>query len=694
VRVAGRMAHAFAALLCALASPALADLDVKAEIGFEGRWVIDAATPLTVTLTNSGADPLDVELAVAQGDEFRVSAEMVHRRRVRVAALAERAEVFLVPGPRNAGGNVHVTVEVDPTVPIHAPNASGDRGTLRFDVAGGGAAYSSDSIGYATHVVGVVGDPTRRIAARVRAAGLGDDAKDRDHRDSHRLEVLSIDAAAQRLAPLGLDGVESLLVCDPDAEFAADPAVAEALLDWVALGGRLVVSLGEHAGLFAASPFAREMPATWTGADPASYEDRLPALKDLGDPPPRVVGPWAQLVPTGAAPTTSGEPRAQAERTVGMGRIVLLAYDLRTAIGPSSAPTPVRALLEPVVDLPPRSTDEPEIWNGTGDGTSLARTLQSGAFEPPPLPLVMLGIVLYVVVVGPLDWFVLKRLKKERLTTLTFLGAVTAFTVLAYGASLALFSTGARVNRVVFVDLAQSGRDGRQIARCVEIAGWYSPTGADQIVGCTQPSAASVVLPGALPGVAGGGDVGAALPIDVMTREPLRPQAIVQLAFRSQRIVRVDSVGPLGATIEVEWDEGGAPRVVNGLPVDLDGVLVYVDGDFAWQLGRVAAGAASDTAHAVRAQRERAFAGFSEDAHPPRASVESFLETITLGESEKDGVDDDRARRRKAGLDRSSFPERGHALVVAFASRPPLPLPGDDAEGDTYVVLRKEVPLP
>jgi hypothetical protein len=48
----------------------------------------------------------------------------------------------------------------------------------------------------------------------------------------------------------------------------------------------------------------------------------------------------------------------------------------------------------------------------------------------------------------------------------------------------------------------------------------------------------------------------------------------------------------------------------------------------------------------------------------------------------------------KSGIARGGAIARGRGLLVAFASRAPVPLPGSDKAGDTYVVLRKEVALP
>jgi hypothetical protein len=694
---------AVAALLLA-ASTAVADVDARAQLGFAGRWVVDAATPLTLDLSNSGAEPVTVEIIVSQGSGVMAS-DIVHRRVVQIGAGAVREELFVVPGAQLWSGGVSIELNVDPVVGLHSPTKNADRGSLTFDVVGAGGGFSGGQIAYATRVLGVVGDARGSLAARMTALGLSTD-DEHDRRASHRIEAVEVPPEVLRLAPLGLDGLDALILCDPDAQAGADPVAKDALLDWVALGGTLAVSLGEHSGQFSASPMAAEMPATWTGAGRTSYAQ---LLGDLGTPETEadLPGPWTVLTPRAGVKSDpafdhDGAPTALVRR-LGLGRIVLLPFDVRYVLAASwLKEQDARTILAPFLAAAgPSKEKDGESWDRIDYASPIARTLQAGAFEPPPLVLIVLGIVLYVIVVGPIDWIVLKRLKKERLTTLTFLGAVVAFTLLAYGASLLLFSSGARVNRIVLADLVDAGRDGRQLLRFVDIAGYYSPTGSDQDV---TYSSAAVVLPAALPGAGMGGDIGSSLPVQVITSDPLRPKAVVQLAFRSQRAIRVVSSGTLGPTIDVEWDKGGV-RVVNGLPVDLDDVAVYTSDSNAYSLGPVASGATSNggTFLDVHANRDREFErivqrGWGGSQDEP-VNVRHLLETMTVGpyNSARDlrmQGDDALTSLRKSGIDRSAAFGRRHALLIAHASKFPVALPGSQVEGTTHVVFRKEVEIP
>jgi hypothetical protein len=706
-----RLLAAAALFSCAL--PARADLDVRDRIGFGGRWVIGAPTPYTLTLGNSGPGPVVVMVRVSTGASFGLH-DFQHLRALRLDAGAVRDEVFLIEGPQPWEGAIRVEIEVDPTVVIRTADEVTDRGTMSIQRPQG--MYSeATGLEFPTHVVGVVGDPRSFISSSIARAGLGSVSAERQFASS-RMAAADVPDTLLKFAPLALEGLETLVLCDPDARTCAEPAALDGVLDWVALGGTLVVSLADHAAEFAASPLAAHLPARWTGAQRRPVAEIHTEL-ETGENAGEEAGPWTELraaTPDAATSGSGARGPHRIERRIGMGRVVVLAYDARGLLwtGGNRTEEEQQQKLARVLAIEVPAASKERDWNATtfsGLPQSISTALQSGAFAPPPLALVIFGIVVYVVVVGPLDWFVLKRLRKERLTTLTFLGAVLAFTALAFGASVLLFSSGERVNRIVVADLADGGRDGRQLLRTVDIAGFYAPRGADQPLAYSDPSA---LLNGSFPGLGFGGDVGSSLPVMIAPGDPLRPDAVVQLPFRSQRVVRAHSVGTLGPTIEVEWKRDGprpAVRVTNGLPVDLDEVFVYVDRDHAYALGPVASGTQSGGGEFddVLTKRTRpplweewggnAFWTGKREVSPEH--MRRMLEAVTIGSFTREGQvvspanDDEAAVLRKLGLARAAGLGNDRALVVAFASAAPVVLPGSSVEGDAHVVIRKEVPL-
>jgi hypothetical protein len=508
-------------------------------------------------------------------------------------------------------------------------------------------------------------------------------------------------------------------VLDPDASFCGDPRDLDGLLDWVALGGLLVVSPGSDAGALVSSPIAPHLPAAWGPATRTRYGDILTSVRNrFGEPeetlPRSFEGTWLPLRPrAGATVGASAVGPLWVDRDLGLGRIRLLAFDVRKALDACSGENEVQAMATLLagrpLPLPPGELDDYVRYrmNRTDVDSSIAATLRQDAFEPPPLPLVLLGLGLYVLIVGPVDWFVLKRLRKERLTTLTFAGAVAAFTTLAYAASFLVFSAGAVVNRIVVVDYADAGRDGRQVMRLHDLAGFYSPRGADQDLAYPTPA---VILPGRLPGSASGSDVGTSRAAEVSGSDPVHPDARLLISFRSQRTVRAVLAGVTGRTIETEWEPGGrALSVTNGLPIDLDAVFVVLPDRGVVRVGSVASGAEAVTSVArVSPPGERWVQGSITilGSDPDPDDVRGLLGL--LSRASPIGVDgqfpseyasgrlglDQQVALAKSGIGRGGALPRGRALLVAFASRAPVTLPGDAADGRTHVVIRKEIDLP
>jgi hypothetical protein len=687
-----------AALLLLGAAFARADVDVELRFGHGGGWVADAATPVEVVLRNRASAPVSVSMVVTQSG-FAESDTFVLERTVALGPQAARAEVFLVPGPTGYSPELEVEVTTSPSVPVHSNERTGDRGRLSVKLTDAmrvaqGARPEREAI------VGVLLDPRNVVASTVarRAVKLVGDEDDK----GSQVAALPVDADLLRLAPLALDGIETLVVCDPDGAFCADPAVLEALLDWVALGGRLVVSLGENAGGFGASPLAASLPAHRAPSVRGEYAD---IARDLGarnlDAQLRT-GPVVPLTPD-AALGGSGEG-LRVEARYGSGTIVVLGFDVRTMLGAVSFDDDaVSAVMRTVFGDPLVHPWKSEALRMTGTidvADAVGTVLRQEAFRPPPVAAVLLGLFVYVLVVGPLDWFVLRRMRKERLTTFTFAGAVVVFTVVAYGVSIFLFASAAVVNRITFVQLASGGRSGRELMRVHDLAGFYAPTSDTRRLEYAFPS---TVLGGSLPGLRQSGGVGAALPVVVRGNDPLGPKAEVEVAFRSQRVVRTSIAGATGRTIELTL----APdlrtlAVLNTLPVRLLDCWVFLPDGRVAVIGNVNPGATAvhrSTSRASSLGFPTSEAGFSSRFGGSSMeftnddAVRKFLAMLVTAPITSKSEPDGWLALRAAGIVRDA-PREGRALIVGVADATPFELPGSSEPGRRHVVLFKETALP
>jgi hypothetical protein len=293
----------------------------------------------------------------------------------------------------------------------------------------------------------------------------------------------------------GYDGADLVVLCTASASdnflnrlFGADAKRREALLEWVRRGGRLVVSVGEKAKratelaeLQQVLPFAvnptnpgravSSFPLQWA----ADFEQKNATNATLAVSGGTVA--LAHLVPHTARaarvvsppPGSRGEPVA-AQATLGLGRVTVVAFDLdrmpfadaearsrfwdwvlrvcgsqQACAGGDGKPRPPGALTE----------DE--------DEAAVALRQHNDAFEG--VAVVSFGwiallIAAYILLVGPVEYFVLKRVfGRLELTWVTLPVIVLTVCVVAYLAADSVKGRELKVNKIDVVDV--DAGDGR-----------------------------------------------------------------------------------------------------------------------------------------------------------------------------------------------------------------------------------------
>lgn len=705
-----------ALVLCAVSAVARADVDVTITVGHGNRWISGASTPVIVSLKNSGTSPVAVRLELAEGGLVE-RGDLRYERAVLVGAQTTRREVFLVPGPQASNTELALDVATDPRTPIHASGKSYTRGRATLQLQARSATIY-EFLPIEARTVGVMFDETSVIVNGLPGANSSGFAGMTG--DVGMAAGVAVAPESLAAAPFSLDGLDSLVVVDPAPSFCADPSHLEALLDWVALGGMLVITPGRDTGSLGASALGPYLPATAGKSETMPYSEVLRVLEEFADEKVEKQargrpGPWVPLSPlAGAEPPPRqhlGDDPPFVDRRLGRGRIRMLAFDPRIALSCAhpedtadfgAVATVLSGRRQPLHEKRDRDRYAQLGYQVSIDvDESIARVLRHGAFEAPPLLLVLLGLGLYVLVVGPLDFLILKRLKKQRLTTFTFAGAVLLFTAIAYGTSFLLFAGGSVVNRVVFADLVDAGRDGRELLYMQDIAGFYAPRGVDRTLEFPLPA---TILESSLPGGRGMGEFGRALPVVASGTDPLRPEARVQVAYRSQRVVRSVLAGATGRTIDVTW-EGGRPRITNGLHMALEPVILLTPKGETFAIRSLASGD-SVLADMPVTGSERWLIQGAQDLHnnSDRTTVNGFLGW--LSRTAPPGIGTTRRRTPtvldvaretallKGGIAGGDGLVRERSLLLAFADEAPLPLPGEDDNGTTYVVIRKEIDEP
>lgn len=416
---------ALLALICAAAAgPTRAQeqppvtIEVRAGYDGEGRYRVGHWFPTQITVANDGPDtqatiawsfpggadaPFEYVLDLPRGARKAVILPVVtgdDDRTARVTLLAGGAELARLP------------VRLAPMTPeeVAVGVVSADRSLL-------------NSLGAATVAPGTLTTVTRLDPA-----------------------MLPDDAAL-------LSGLDTIVIHDlPTAELRDGQRAALEL--WTRLGGQLVVGGGARAdqtvpGLAELLPV--EVGALRPGVPTASL-GALASREDLANSVPALTAS-AVTLREGAA----GLDREGLLTTwgLGAGQVVFAAFDLaalRTWGGEAE-------LWANVLRAEPRVAIGASFrWRSEN---LLRDALELPALRLPSTGVLLLLMALYIVVVGPLNFLLLRRLRRVELAWVTTPLLVVGFTATAYGASFALRGTSAQLTELTIVQSFEGAPGGQ-----------------------------------------------------------------------------------------------------------------------------------------------------------------------------------------------------------------------------------------
>ncbi len=254
-----------------------------------------------------------------------------------------------------------------------------------------------------------------------------------------------------------LEGLDVIVLHDLASATLSD-GQRGALGHWVRLGGTLLVSGGPDAGRVAAG-LADLLPVD-LGGDlranvPVDSIERLVGRRDLGN-----------LLQGITANRISPRPGARAidrsdliiERDVGAGRVIFAAFDI-AALRAWPGESDLWSLILAVED---------RMQIGASfrvRGENLVRdTLQLGALSLPSPAILLLLIAIYITVIGPVNFLVLRRMRRVDLAWVTTPILVAIFLALTYGASFVLRGTRPQISQLALVQAFEGVPGGQSTA--------------------------------------------------------------------------------------------------------------------------------------------------------------------------------------------------------------------------------------
>lgn len=241
----------------------------------------------------------------------------------------------------------------------------------------------------------------------------------------------------------------------------------EALRAWIESGGQLVVT-GGPGGPQTAAGVAELMPVTVSGV---TTVDDLPTLSEFVGSSLVSSGPYV-LTTTGdpspgEALINEGEHILLAGQTLGRGRVTFLALDPKLA--PLAGWEGSMKLWEHLAASAP---DTPPWGGGMRDGYAAiqAASVISG-LRLPSAGQLLFFLLLYVIVIGPVNFIILRRINRRELAWVTIPALVLLFSAATF---LTGFST--RGNKAALNVMSVAfGSAGAERLRAQSVIGLYSP---------------------------------------------------------------------------------------------------------------------------------------------------------------------------------------------------------------------------
>lgn len=426
-------------------------------VGFGGVYKAGHWTPVWVTLANDGRD-VDVELQVAARDGEGVQAIVVRSpvSRIRLNAGGKTTALRYVKAGRAGSG---LTVRV-----------VGDQGELASRT------FSAAELGHTE-------PSTQELIVSLGPAAGVDDAARKTRRDrTQPVTVCTVSDQGELPADwYGYEGVDIVFATTGDTgvlEKLADDRF-EALDRWLKLGGRMVLCVGRRgAEVFApGSRLTRFSPGkeakvvtqrvTSALENYAGASQRLDAVEGqntrrFGVSMTALAGVQGLIEsteaggPTGRLPTIVRYP-------YGLGQLVFLAFDPELPPFDKWQGRPsllARVLQVAGTDRHAEGEAEARLGQVAHLGyEDLAGQLRSALDQFPGVTQVHFSwvaglIAVYLVLIGPADYFLLRRFRRLTWTWLTFPLIAVLFCGLAYGLAQRLSGREVHVNQVDLVDVA------------------------------------------------------------------------------------------------------------------------------------------------------------------------------------------------------------------------------------------------
>lgn len=441
--------------------------------------------------------------------------------------------------------------------------------TVEVDLVSNGATIAKQTVSYLVHdagqlIVGVLAERPQAVVGELNLPASPTGALP-------VIVPLTVADLPDRVE--GWGALDRLIWQDVDTNTLSTEQLA-ALRGWISGGGRLVI-VGGTAGLTTLAKFPDDIlpfrPTATLDLDPSKITGLIGTLPAGAATLPALAGAGG----AGRALVTSGDRIVAGDLDYGSGDVTLIGFDPTTPWLAQSKTVEQfwRAL------LPPR---------GGGDGSDLSddsqilgavSQLQSLAL--PPVGGLLLLLLAYILVVGPLNFAILRRIDRRELAWVSVPLLVVGFAAAAYGYGSLLRGSDIIVNEVAIVRGAPNATEGR----AQDYFGIFSPSRASFLVEVPGGALLAAPISGSDPFGTGTGV------LDVVQGDPakVRDLSVGVAQLRTIRAETETSVPRMSAALTLT-NAGITGTFTNSSDRTLEQVAVVLGGSVV-VLGDVAPGA-------------------------------------------------------------------------------------------------------
>lgn len=408
------------------------------------------------TAVVKAADPLTIEARILLQGHARVGAWLAVEVHLENSGPPVDGELRILGGSQGAtriARAVQVPTQSSLTYVLFSqPQAFGR--SLTIELVAGDQRIATREVNYQLHeanqtTIGIVAERPQGIAGALNVIGGAGAGGGKFGGGQPVVMALGLADLPDRVE--GWSGLDRLVWQDVDTADLTAGQVA-ALKTWLAGGGRLIV-IGGTGGPRSLSGFPDEIlpyvPVATLDAPAASLTDLVRGGPADAPDVPALAGPLAR----GTALATVGTQVVAAETSYGNGGVALIGFDPTTSWLAETKATD--ALWQRL--LPARTSSS---INLSDDSQLVSAVSQLPTLALPPIGGMLLLLGGYILLIGPINYLVLRRLDRREWAWVTMPALILLFAVGAFGFGTLLRGTDVLLNQIAIVRGAPGATEG------------------------------------------------------------------------------------------------------------------------------------------------------------------------------------------------------------------------------------------